>query len=106
MAVNLVSTDSPASGLDPAHAALKKATQGFESYFLHQLLVEMRKTVPKDTLLGDDAHQGEIFQDMMDQQVADSISQRGDFGMAKMMYDQMAPSVGTPATPASVDIRR
>ncbi len=91
---------------DKAHADLKKATQGFESYFLHQLLQEMRKTVPKDTLLGDDAHQQEIFQDMMDQTMADSIAKRGDLGLGKMLYDQMAPSVGPTDAPKKTDIRR
>ena len=80
--------------LDKAHADLKKAAQGFESYFLHQMLTEMRKTVPDDKLLGDDGHGKEIFQDMMDQTLSDSMSRRGDLGMAKMMYDQLAPTVG------------
>jgi len=80
--------------LDKAHMDLKKATQQFESYFLHQLLKEMRKTVPEDGLLADDGQGKEIFQDMMDQTLSDSMSSRGDLGMAKMMYDQLAPRLG------------
>ncbi len=87
--------DIPASApADKAHLDLKKATQQFEGYFLHQLLTEMRKTVPKDTLLADDGNGQQIFQDMMDQTVSENMSSRGDLGMAKMMYDQLAPSLG------------
>lgn len=80
--------------IDKAHLGLKKATQQFEGYFLHELLKEMRKTIPDDKMLGDDGHGQEIFKDMMDQTLSESMSQRGDLGMAKMMYDQLAPSLG------------
>ena len=100
-----VSPATAAPAMDKAHADLKKTTEQFESFFLHQMLQEMRKTVPKDTLLGDDAHQQEIFQDMLDQKLSDSISQRGDFGLGKMMYSQLAPSLGK-TSGAAVDTAR
>ncbi len=106
MTVNPTTTPSVPQALDPAHENLKKATEGFESYFLHQLLVEMRKTVPKDTELKDDAHQEETFRDMMDQTLADTISHRGDFGLGKMLYDQLSNSVGAPDPQAKVDTHR
>ena len=81
--------------IDKAHLDLKKATQQFESYFLNELLKEMRKTVPQDKLLGDDGNGKQIFQDMMDQKLSDNMAGRGDLGMAKMMYDQLAPSLGS-----------
>ena len=80
--------------LDKKHLDLKKATQQFEAYFVNELLKEMRKTVPKDTLVQDDGNGQQIFRDMMDQTLSDSMSGRGDLGMAKMMYDQLAPSLG------------
>ena len=80
--------------LDKKHLELKKATQQFEGYFLHELLKEMRKTVPDDKLLGDKGHGQETFRDMMDQTLTDSMSSRGDVGIAKMMYDQLAMSLG------------
>lgn len=93
-----IETSAPAP-MDKAHMDLKKATQQFEGYFLHQLLKEMRKTVPADGLLADDGQGKEIFQDMMDQTLSDSMSSRGDLGMAKMMYDQLAPRLGAVAGP-------
>ena len=87
--------ESPAPpALDKKHLDLKKATQQFEAYFVNELLKEMRKTVPKDTLIQDDGNGQDIFQGMMDQTLSESMSSRGDLGMAKMMYDQLAPSLG------------
>ena len=87
--------DIPAPpALDKAHLDLKKATQQFEGYFLHQLLTEMRKTVPDDKLLADDGNSKQIFQDMMDQTLADQMSSRGDLGLANMMYDLVGPTLG------------
>lgn len=91
--------------LDKKHADLKKATGQFESFFLHQMLQEMRKSIPKDTLVADDGHQQEIFQDMMDQTLADSASKRGDFGLGKMMYDQLSKSLDTPPN-TGLDVHR
>lgn len=96
-------TSTLPAALDPAHAKLKKATEGFEAYFLHQLLTEMRKTVPKDGEIKDEAHQEETFRDMMDQSLADTLSKHGDLGLGQMLYRQLAPTVGTPAKPTTVD---
>ena len=91
--LRIETTAPPAT--DKAHLDLKKATQQFESYFLNELLKEMRKTVPQDKLLGDDGNGRQIFQDMMDQKLSDNMAGRGDLGMAQMMYDQLAPSLGS-----------
>lgn len=93
-----IETPAPPA-LDKPHQDLKKATQQFEGYFLHELLKEMRKTIPDDKLLGDDGHGQEIFRDMMDQTLSESMSTRGDLGMAKMMYDQLAPGLAPAPAP-------
>jgi flagellar protein FlgJ len=89
-----IETSAPPA-LDKKHQDLEKATQQFEGYFVNELLKEMRKTVPKDTLVKDDGDGQEIFQGMMDQTLSEAMSSRGDLGMAKMMYDQLAPSLGS-----------
>ena len=100
-------TTAPAA-LDKTHADLKKATQGFESYFLHQMLQEMRKSIPKDEELPDDDNQQQIFQDMMDwtQNLSDAISKRGDFGIGSMLYDQLKGSLGPSVPSAKIDTSR
>ena len=93
--------ETPAApALDKKHLDLQKAAQQFEGYFLHELLKEMRKTVPDDKLLGDQGNGQATFRDMMDQTLTDSMSKRGDVGIAKMMYDQLAPTLGDNVPPA------
>ena len=106
MTINFSTMPTAPVQLDKAHKDLQKASQQFEGYFLHQLLVEMRKTVPEDGLLQDDAHQEETFRDMMDQTLADTMSQRGDFGLGKMLYNQLSQADAAPAPNAKVDTRR
>lgn len=79
---------------DQAHTQLKQACQKFEGYFLDMMFQEMRKTVPKDELIEDQSNQQQIFTSMMDQTLADSMSQRGDLGIAQMLYNQLAPALG------------
>lgn len=81
---------TPGGQLDKTHAGLMKAAQGFESYFVDEMLKEMRKTVPKDELFGDGADEEDIFQDMSDQAVADSMAKTGSFGIANMLYSQLS----------------
>lgn len=88
--------------LDKAHTDLKQACQKFEGYFLDMMFQEMRKTVPQSGLLKDQSHEQQIFTGMMDQTVADAMSQRGDLGIAQMLYNQLAPALGeTPAADRS-----
>ena len=76
---------------------LKKACEQFESVFAKQLLGEMRKGV-KETPLGDSAG-SEIYKDMMDQAMADSIASQGALGIGKMLYKQFEKQVGGSVEP-------
>jgi len=96
MTISSISTNTLPSAntkLDKAHADLKKAAQGFESYFVDQMLKEMRKSIPKDDFLGDSDHQQEIFQDMSDQAVADNAAKTGSFGIANSLYQELSKSL-------------
>ena len=67
------------------------------------MLAEMRKTVPKDTLLADSDNRQAIFTDMLDQNAGRyHVQTRGDLGLGKMMYDQLKTTLGA-AAPA-VDV--
>lgn len=68
--------------------ALKKATQDFEAIFIQSMFKAMRKTIPEGGLFErDTAH--EIYQDMMDAEVATEISRRQSLGLADQMYRQI-----------------
>jgi flagellar protein FlgJ len=85
----------PSKNQSPAQQreSLKKACQGFESYFVDQMMKEMRKTIPKTDVFGDDSSQEEMFRDMSDQALADKVSKSGSFGIADMMYRQLSKNI-------------
>ncbi|HWA83600.1 MAG TPA: rod-binding protein [Fimbriimonadaceae bacterium] len=81
-------------GLKPADDAstkqlrdLKKACEQFEAVFAKQLFSEMRKGIQKVSLGGDQAGSA-IYQDMMDQTVADAIAKKGGLGIGQMLFKQ------------------
>lgn len=69
---------------------LEKATQGVEQLFVKQLLTQMRKMAPTP---GGDSYDMEMYRDMMDDALAESISKRGGFGISKQLEDMMKPAL-------------
>ena len=79
---------------------LKDACEGFESMLLSIMYKEMRNTVPKNQLFGDDnAH--EIWQSMLDTAMMEEAAKSGGIGLADLLYKQLAPQVlaGTAVPP-------
>ncbi len=81
---------------------LKKAAQGFEAIFLNTLLKDMRKSTKQSSpLFGGGFAAGE-YQDMMDQQLATTMSKSGGFGLATMLVKNLSPLLpGAPTRPVS-----
>ncbi len=79
---------------------LKKAAQGFEAIFLNTLLKDMRKSTKQShPLFGGGFAAGE-YQDMMDQQLATTMSKSGGFGLASMLVKNLSPLLpGAPSKP-------
>lgn len=69
--------------------ALQEAAEQFEAIFLYQLMEQMRRTVPETDLFGDRKAEN-IFQSMLDQEMATSFAQNQSVGLAKMIYEQMS----------------
>ncbi|MDA3901585.1 MAG: rod-binding protein [Spirochaetes bacterium] len=61
----------------------------FESIFVGQMLNEMRKTVHKGELLNG-GHAEKIFEDLLYDEYAKSVSKNSDLGIAKMLYTQLS----------------
>ncbi len=66
--------------------ALKAAAQQFESVFMNMMLKSMREATPQDGMM--DSDQTRLFTGMLDQQLAQSMSNRG-IGLADMMVKQL-----------------
>ena len=76
-------------------AKLMEACQQFESIFIHQMISQMRATIPEGGLF--EKARGKDFQDMLDHEYAQNISKAGGIGLAKILYDQLAPKTDTKA---------
>ena len=64
-----------------------KAAQDFEALFIHQMFKSMRNTVPKDEEISTGRR---IFTEMLDEQIANTASRTGSFGLAQMIYKELA----------------
>jgi len=97
--IALTSAASPAAAT-PKDPKLAKVAQQFEAIFVRQMLAEARKTHlsnADDTLGG----QGmDTFRQMQDERFADIASERGAFGLAKMIEAQLARQAAAAPAPA------
>jgi len=73
----------------PQLDALKKATNGFETIFIKSLMTEMEKG---SKMFGSGTG-SEIYQDLANQSLSESIGKRGTLGIGKMLYNQLSPRI-------------
>lgn len=78
---------------DATDEEMLKACKEFEQYFIEQVIKEVKKTIPKDDLLGDNEYMN-MFEDQMFQGVAEKITESGEIGLAKQLYDSMVAQTG------------
>jgi len=82
--------------------ALKKACREFESLLVSQMLKKMRDTLPKTDLFGSKDKE-EIFQSMLDDETAKSLSEKGSLGLADLLYSQLNTDKTAKAQQKTVD---
>jgi Rod binding domain-containing protein len=78
---------------DSRNPKLLKAAQSFEGQFIRQMIAEMRKTVPKDELVGEGMADG-IYREQLDNEYADNWVNQGGIGLADMIYEQLQQKYG------------
>jgi len=78
--------------------ALKTAAKQFESVFMNMMLKSMRDATPQDGMF--DSEQTKMFTGMLDQQLAQNMSNRG-IGLADIMVRQLSKA-GSPGAAAAV----
>ena len=74
-------------------AKLQKACQGFEAIFINTILQEMRKSIPDDGLLPT-SNATRTWQQLFDNQLAETLASRQEMGVAKMLYQQLQEMEG------------
>jgi len=65
----------------------------FEALLIFTMMKSMRASLSENTLTGSD--QQDMYREMMDREIAESIARRGDFGLTKMFASQLAESSET-----------
>ncbi|MBU1169647.1 MAG: rod-binding protein [Proteobacteria bacterium] len=74
---------------DSKDKKLKKACSDFEALMLDNMLKSMRKTIPQDNR-GVDGNQKEIFQSMLDHELATQVSQsKKSLGIGDALYQNL-----------------
>ena len=67
---------------------MEKVARDFESVFVNKLLESMRKAIPKSGLL--DSSALDMYQSMMDQEMAKNMSERKGMGLGEMIYKDLS----------------
>lgn len=67
---------------------LKNACLDLEAVFVQQLMQSMRKTIPESTLVEKSFGQ-QVYEDMLDEEIANIGSKTGQFGIGEMIYRQL-----------------
>lgn len=80
---------SSAGTSSKADAKLHKACRDFEAMLVSQMLGEMRQTVQKTDLFGS-SEKEEMFQGMLDNEIAKDVSQNGSMGIGDILYRQIS----------------
>ncbi|MFC1649943.1 rod-binding protein [Candidatus Latescibacterota bacterium] len=80
------------SDIEAKKAKLLKASKDFEGILVKEILKSMRSTLTNGGLFGTGTA-GEIYSDMMDDAVANKIAERGDMGLAHIIYKQMVKNI-------------
>ena len=89
--------------MDPAQKEkkLRESCEGFESIFIQKMWEEMRKTLPKSTLLHGKEEQ--FWQGMYDQELAKKMTSAGGIGLADMMYAQLSRGLASASRTTATD---
>ncbi len=91
---------------DDPRAALRSAAQQFEAVFLQMVLKAMRDASPKEGIF--DSEQSRLYQSMLDQQLAQTLSAKGSTGLSAIIEKQLArglPPQDIPLSPATAGER-
>mgnify|MGYP003960703329 CR=1 FL=1 len=75
-------------GKEGSEAEMEKVARDFESVFINKLFESMRKAIPKSDLLQSSSM--DMFQSMMDQEMAKELGKQKGMGMGEMVYNDLS----------------
>ena len=65
---------------------LMDGCKAFETYFVEQVIKEMRQTIPGDE---EGSNKHSYFKDLLYREYATAITNQGELGLSKQLYDSM-----------------
>lgn len=71
---------------------LEKVCLEFEAIFINQMLKAMRKTIPKTNFFKKESGR-ELFESLFDSEISKIVSQKGGFGLGKILYKKMIEQI-------------
>ncbi len=71
---------------------LRKASQEFEAVLITTLFKNFRKSLPGESLFGK-SFAMKIYREMRDEKFAEEMAKREEFGIARLLYENLAPAV-------------
>ncbi len=74
---------------DEKDAAAWKVAEGFETLFLHSMFKQMRATTFASEDSFDNSHATRMYRSMFDEKVAEVGGRARQFGIARMLHDQL-----------------
>lgn len=73
-------------GKDSSEEELMEACKSFETYFVQKMIEEAKKTVENED---EEGEYTKMFADMRNEQLADTITESGQIGLAQQLYDNL-----------------
>ena len=83
--------------------AVRRTAEQFEAYFIQQMMKTMRESVEKSDLV--DSGNMDMYQDLMDKEVAMQMVRRGGMGLADMLEKQILQQQAALSTQAALQLR-
>ncbi|MDP7128887.1 MAG: rod-binding protein [Planctomycetota bacterium] len=84
---------------------IEEVAKGFEGIFFSLMLKEMKKTVDKAGFMGEDSSASQMYEDMMDDHLAEVMGKEG-LGIGKMVKDFLKEQAMTTFDPDSPEIQQ
>jgi flagellar protein FlgJ len=94
-----------AGGKKKTEEEIDEVAKGFESIFMRLMLKEMKKTVEKTGFMGEDSSASQMYEDMMDDHLAEALGEEG-LGIGQMVKDFLHEQARTSFDPYSPEIQQ
>lgn len=69
--------------------AAEEAGAQFEALLLHQMMKAMWATVDETGLMGENSNQGQIYRDMLNQAISDSVAEGPGVGVKQFLKEEL-----------------